>query len=290
MEWFYLAFISAILSAIAAVLQKKVLFTFDALDFSFLLAICNAILVLIFINSINFDSITSLALIILYFKTFLGALAFWFIMLAIKNMEISGALPLMVLTPALVAIFSFIFIGERIEGLEILGMCLLLIGTYILEIKKGDNLLNPFIIFFRSNYHHYIVYAILLFTVSSILDKVLLKEYKLLPLAFVFFQQIFLAANFSLIILFKRKSILKIIKSVNQTSLILIILVSIVTIGYRYTHIEAIKIAPVALVLSIKRTSVFFASIIGGKIFSETLLIKKGIAIIIMLIGAYFLT
>ncbi|MCW8848967.1 MAG: EamA family transporter [Melioribacteraceae bacterium] len=290
MEWFYLAFISAILSAIAAVLQKKVLFTFDALEFSFLLALCNAILVLFFINSINFDNISSAALLILYFKTFLGALAFWFVMLAIKNMEISGALPLMVLTPGLVAIFSFLFIGESIVGLEILGMCLLLIGTYILEIKKGDNLLNPIKIFYRSDYHHYIVYAILLFTISSILDKVLLKAYQLPPVSFVFFQQLFLAINFTIILLIKRKNIFKILKSVNRNSLIWIVLISIVTIGYRYTQIEAIKIAPVALVLSIKRTSVFFASIIGGKIFSETLLLKKAIAIIVMLFGAYFLT
>ncbi len=67
-------------------------------------------------------------------------------------------------------------------------------------------------------------------------------------------------------------------------------MISVITIGYRYTQIEAVKIAPVALVLSIKRTSVFFASIFGGKIFSESYLLKKGIAIIIMLIGAYLLT
>ena len=43
-------------------------------------------------------------------------------------------------------------------------------------------------------------------------------------------------------------------------------------------------------VLSIERTSVFFASIFGGKIFSEHYFLKKGIAIIIMLVGAYLVT
>ncbi|MFZ1290092.1 MAG: hypothetical protein WAR79_08375, partial [Melioribacteraceae bacterium] len=60
--------------------------------------------------------------------------------------------------------------------------------------------------------------------------------------------------------------------------------------GYRYTQIEAIKLASVALVLTVKRTSVFFASIIGGKIFKEKYLVKKGIGIILILIGAYILS
>ena len=289
MEWFYLAFISAILSAIAAILQKKVLFKFEALEFSFILSICNSIIVLIFVNSINFSDTNLIGVAILYFKTFLGAFAFWFVMLAIKNMEISGALPLMVLTPGLVAILSFFFIGETIENIEIIGMVLLLAGTYILEIKKGDSLLKPMKVFFHSNYHHYILYALILFSISSILDKVLLKDFKLEPITFVFFQQIFLTINFAFILLYKRYNLLKVLGNVNSNSIKWIVLISIATIGYRYTQIEAIKIAPVALVLSIKRTSVFFASVIGGKIFKETLLIKKGIAILIMLIGAYFL-
>lgn len=290
MDWFYLAFASAILSAVAAILQKKVLFNLDALEFSFILSIFNSILVLVLISNVNFHSLNVTGLLILYFKTILGAAAFWFVMLAIKNMEISGALPLMTLTPGLIAIFSYLFIGESIEQLEILGMGLLLIGTYILEIKKGKSTFNPIKIFFRSEYHHYIIYAILLFTVSSILDKVILKEYKLQPITFVFFQQIFLTTNFLLFLLFQKKNILLVLTKINSTNFKWIILISIATIGYRYTQIEAIKIAPVALVISIKRTSVFFASVIGGKIFSEKMLFKKGIAIIILLVGAYFLT
>jgi uncharacterized membrane protein len=290
MEWFYLAFISAILSAVAAILQKKVLFDFDALEFSFVLSICNALLVLFFINTIDFELINLTGLVILYLKTFLGALAFWCVMLAIKNMEISGALPLMVLTPGLVALLSFFILDESIAYIELVGMLLLLFGVYVLEVKKGDKLISPFKTFIKSNYHHYIIYAILLFAFSSIIDKVVLKNYKLTPLTFVVFQQIFLFINFSIILLYKKKNIVSIVKSVKPNTLVWIVLISIVTIGYRYSQIEAIKIAPVALVLSIKRTSVFFASILGGKIFSEKYLFKKGIAIVVMLIGAYLIT
>ncbi|MCB0753408.1 MAG: EamA family transporter [Ignavibacteriae bacterium] len=289
MEWFYIAFASAILSAIAAVLQKKVLFNLDALEFSFILSIFNLLLALILLPQLNYSQITATALIILYLKTILGAFAFLNVMLAIKNLEISGALPLMVLTPGIVAVLSLFFLGESITNLEIYGMILLLIGTYVLEIKKHDKLLDPIKTFFNSKYHKYIFYALILFSVSSVIDKLIVKDYKLTPFNFVVFQQIFLGINFTVLILLRAKNPFQLMQKVSKDNLIWILLIAFLTFGYRYAQIEAVKIAPVALVLSIKRTSVLFASIFGGKLFSESQLLKKGIAIGLMLIGAYLL-
>ena len=129
----------------------------------------------------------------------------------------------------------------------------------------------------------------MLFTLSSIVDKLLLRDYKLPPYEFIGFQHLFLALNFFLFILLAKKSPTKIFAKVNKELFRWIFLISIFTIGYRYTQIEAVKIAPVALVLTIKRTSVFFAVVFGGKLFSEQSLIKKTIATIIMLMGAYLI-
>ncbi|MCB9260261.1 MAG: DMT family transporter [Ignavibacteriales bacterium] len=290
MDWYLLAFISAILSALAAVLQKKILFNFDALEFSFVLSIFNAVLVLAFLPQIDFITLNLVGLIILFGKTILGALAFWYLMLAIKNMEISGALPLMVLTPGFVAIASFIFLGETLYYIEIVGIVLLMIGTYILEVKKGDKLTSPLKVFLYSKYHKYIIWALIFLTLTSVVDKLIIRQFILKPITFVFFQQWFLVINFTIILLIKRKSITAAIKLVNKSSLVWILIISVATIGYRYTQIEAVKIAPVALVLAVKRTSVFFASLIGGKLFAESNLIRKGIAILILLFGAYLLS
>jgi len=137
MDWYLIAFISAILSALAAISQKKILFDMEALDFSLLLSLFNAALALLLIPSIAFSEISTLSLVILYGKTILGAIAFWFVMLAIKNLEISGALPLMILTPALVALSAFIILGETISAAEITGLGLLLIGIYVLETSSS---------------------------------------------------------------------------------------------------------------------------------------------------------
>jgi drug/metabolite transporter (DMT)-like permease len=289
MDWYTLAFLSAIFSAVAAISQKKILFTIDALEFSFILSLFNALLALLFLINFDLDSTSFLSLLILYGKTILGALAFYCVMLALKNMEISGALPLMVLTPGIVAIFAFFILGESLNSFEIVGLILLLVGTYILEVRKSKSFFQPFQIFINSKYHHYIIYAILLFTLSSVIDKLLLRDYKLPPYEFIGFQHLFLAVNFLFFVLITKNNPIKILSKVNSKLFGWIFIISFFTIGYRYTQIEAVKIASVALVLTIKRTSVFFAVVFGGKLFSEHSLLKKTIATIIMLVGAYLI-
>lgn len=289
MEWVVIAFASALFSAVATILEKKNLFTLDALQFSFVLALLNMVFSIPFLIDIDFSAISLISLFILYLKTILGALAFLCVMLAIKNMAISGSLPLLVLTPGLVAFFAFVFIDESLNTFEIIGMVLLLVGTYALEAKPGYDILHPFKVFYKSKFHHYIIFALLLFTITSILDKVLLKNYHLPTYAFIGFQQIFLAFNFLIIVLIAKKNPIKLINSINKNIWKWIILTSILTVGYRYAHIEAVKLASVALVLSIKRTSVFFAAIGGGKIFNEQNLLKKAFATAIMIAGAIFI-
>ena len=283
MDWYLIAFISALLSALAAIGQKKLLFDMEALDFSLILSIINALIALILIPIIQFNEISTLSLLILYFKTIIGALAFLFVMLAIKNLEISGALPLMILTPA------FFILGENLSALEIVGLGTLLMGIYILETSTTSSMLESLKVFRTSRYKRYLVGAILLFTISTLIDKFLLKNHQLAPISFLFFQQIFLAINFVIIYLLSKGKVSSLTKSVSIKMVLSVLLISLFTIGYRYTQLEAMKIAPVALVLSIKRTSIFFAAIIGGRIFSERALLRRGIATLFLLIGVYLI-
>ncbi len=290
MNWFFIALISALFSAAAAIAQKKVLFKLDALDFSFLLAIINLIFCLPFFLNTEFGEIAFQSLLILYIKNILGAVAFLYVMLSIKNLEISRALPLLALTPGIVAIFAFISIDETLTIIEISGIVLLLIGTYLLESKSSQSLIEPFKVFIKSKKHHYVLIALILLSVTSILDRVLLGEQKLTPSAFMGFQHLFLAFNFLLIFLFAKRNAGKLITSINKEFWLWIIFISFLTVIYRYTQVEAVKIAPVALVLAVKRISVFFAAIIGGKIFNEKRLLIKAAATAIIITGAILIS
>lgn len=285
MTWFIIALISAVLSATASIFEKNILFRLAALEFSFMAAVLTLLFSIPFFFVIDYASLQFDSLVILYIKSILGALSFWCVMLALKNMELSGALPLLVLTPGIVAIFAFLFLGEALSNFEIIGMILLLVGTYILE-RRGKDFLEPFKVFIKSKNHHYIVFALLLFTVTSIADKWLLRDFRLEPNAFIPFQHLFLAINFLIIVLVTESSLLNKIRTHSSDIWLFVIAVSIFTVGYRWSQIEAVKMAPVALVLTVKRSSVFFATIIGGKIFNEHHLLRKAIATLIMIGGA----
>ena len=286
MLWFFFAFSSAMLSAAAAVTQKKILFRLGALEFSAQLAQLTLLLTLPLFFFLDYSAISSAALLILFFKTILGAVAFLCVMQAIKTHELSGALPLMVLTPGLVAIAAFAALGEALSGIELWGMLLLLAGTYLLELKPGVSLLYPITVFATSRKHYPIVAALLLFTVTAVLDRYLLTDLQLRPLPMLAFQNLFLAFHLTIIAMIAGKTMFPLLRSDAGSVWKLVLLVALCTLGYRFAQIEAVSMAPVALVLSVKRLSVFMAAMLGGKLFRESRLPRKAMAILLLLAGA----
>ena len=285
MTWFYIALLSSFLSAFSTIGEKKVLLNIGALKFSFLLSITNLLFSLPFFFTIDYSAINGYNISILFIKSVLGVAAFLCVMTSIKNLELSKALPLLALTPGFVAVFAFLFLGEELRSTEIIGLLLLVVGTYILESKKLKEVLSPFSVFVKSRYHHYVVFALLLFTASSILDKVLLVKLNFTPTSLIAFQHFFFAFLFLAVFIFFRDKNEPGLLNVRKNDLILIVVISILTIGYRYTQIVAVSMASVALTLAVKRTSVFWATIIGGKIFKETNLLKKTISVLLIVIG-----
>ncbi len=286
MTWFFIALTSAFLSAFAAITQKKVLFNLGALEFSFLLSLVNLLFSIPFFFFIDYATINTFNLSILFIKSIIGVGAFFCVMLSLKNLEISNALPLLALTPGFVAIFAFILLGESLKMIEVLGLLFLIAGTFILESKNFKELFFPFSIFLKSKYHRFIILALLLFTASSILDKLLLIKLNLSPISLTAFQHIYFAILFSILYIFFRSKEVAAPVSMKKNNLGWIALISILTIGYRYTQIVAVSLASVALVLAIKRTSVFWATVIGGKLFNDKDLLKRSLAAILIVIGA----
>jgi len=236
-----LALISAFFSATASILEKKALFKEGAVGFSALFAVFNLFLAIPFFFFIDFSSLTTSGLAVLFFKSILGAIAFLCIMYGIKHLELSSALPLLVLTPGLVAIVAFITLCEALTGLQILGIVLLLIGTYVLQLQSRQGLFEPWLNFFKTKGYHYILVALILFTTTSVLDKAILKNFKVPVNAFMGFQHLFLAVIFLLIVLSLNKSTE--FKHAFRRSWNLILMVSVVTIIYRYTQLSAVKVA-----------------------------------------------
>ena len=297
MDWFWLAFISAVFSAVSAVYEKKALFSSDPLNFTFLISLITLLFSLPFFGMVQYGNIFSESMLVLLLKTLLNAAAFLFVMYSIKNLEISEALPLLALTPGFVAILGAILINDYLTVLEWSGIFLMLTGTVILESQKHVNrsekpggllrdYLKIFSSLFRFSKYTYVIIALVLFTITSLLDRILLTDLKLSPYTFMAFQQLFFAVIFTIVVLIRQKGVIRPVLAIPKEMVYLLIIVSVSTVIYRFTQLEATKLAPVALVLSVKRLSVLMAVVFGGKLFREHELVRRVIAVIIILAGA----
>jgi drug/metabolite transporter (DMT)-like permease len=286
MEWYVLALISAVFSAFAAILEKKILFRQEPISFTFILSIFNFILASLFLSSFDISSIALAPLLVLLLKSVLNAIAFLMVMYAIKNLELSECLPLLVLTPGFIAIFGFIFLGEVLTIAQISGLILLILGIYVLGLEDKQKIFSPFRKLIKVKAYRFIFVALALFTTTSLLDRFILVKQKLVPEAFMFYQHLFFALIFLIIFLFTKDKLANLRKNI-KLSWSPIISLAVITIIYRYAEILAVKAAPAtALAIVLKRLSVLFAVIIGGRLFNEKNLLRKAIATMILIAGA----
>jgi drug/metabolite transporter (DMT)-like permease len=275
MTWLSLAFVSALLSAAAAVTQKRILFKIDALTFSFLLS---AVIMLLSFGAFFVADVTAVSgtmLLILLIKGIINALAFVLVMMMLERADISGTLPLLALTPGVTAVLAFFAIGETISSIEIFGLALMIAGVLLLE-RKPTGLGN-----LKAQW--YIWTALLLFAISAVLDKLLVTGLKTPPIVVLFYQHIVFLFVYAIMFYFKKNSIRRIFTKEYMPAILLICAVALLTLGYRFTQLDAVKTGNVAMVLAVKRTSVFYASLVGGRMFKEKHLAVRlaGAAIII---------
>lgn len=133
MEWFIFALGSAIFSALSAVLVKKTLFKEHATEFSATFAIIVIILSFILFPWVKFNLSPYLFLLI-FISASLAALGFLLTMKCMRHMDISEVSPIRNFEPAFLAIFALILLGERLTSIQFLGIGVLILGSYFLEL------------------------------------------------------------------------------------------------------------------------------------------------------------
>lgn len=287
MNWLIFAFIAAILTAASAITQKRVLLKEHAMEFSATLAIMTMVISAPLFLIIDYARLEFFPMMILFFGSILGAFAFLLIAKSLRHMDVSSASPLLVIGPVFVAFFAFIFLGEKITLMQVGGIFLLVVGSYVLELKRHHNLLEPFRIFKKSKYIHYILFALVLYGLTATIDRTLLGYMGVQPEAYIAFAHIFVAFHFFWMITIFHDG-WKGIKNGFRSAGGWLLLVALFTVGYRLAQSIAVSTAKVALVASIKRTAVLFAVIVGGELFHEKNIFRKAVASVIM-IGGIFL-
>lgn len=252
------------------------------------ISILDFLIILFFVGKVNFD-LELAVFIYIYIVSLCSTFASWYIAKALRHLEISTAIPLLGLGPALVAIISWIFLKESLTNKSIFGILLIIAGSYIIETDhKISDLKEPFRKIIKSRYIHYIFLALLLLAVSVTLDRYILsnKAANIDIITYLFFILLFSMLNFLILVNIFYKGFPGIMESLKM-NFKWFLLTSMLGITGTLFFYKAVSIQLISLVYPILKINALFSTIIGGELFHEHKLFLKSIALIIMLIGGY---
>lgn len=288
MSWILLAFTAAILEGLASVYEKKTLFKEHAMQFSAVLAIFTALITLPVLLKPDFSHIGPLPAALIVAGSILASLGFLFATKGVRHTEISVSSPLFMLSPGITALLAFLLLGESLKPLQIFGILLLVAGGYVLEMKRGQSIRSNLKEITGAKYIHYIFIALLIFGTTAIFDRLVLGYYRLDPKTYLALIQICIAINFIIMMQIFHGGLKDIWSGIRSYGLSVLV-IALMAVAYRFAQSTATSMAYVGLVISIKRTSSFFSTLIGGEMFKEENLGQKAAACLVMLLGLIML-
>ena len=282
--WYVFALISAFLSAASLIFRKEGLLKVHAMEFAtsrtFVCALCSLVLLPFVITKYSLAEIG-----MIYLVALLATAGISYASKSIKHLEISIAVPLLNLMPAFLVLWSFLFLSESLNLYHLLGIGLLIFGTYVIEMNgKIHHFLRPFKEMWKSKYFHYILFAVVFFSFSALLDRIVLLKYST-PLRFLALVWIFIAINFLVMHSLRYDGWKGVIHSFKKTKF-LVVLAGVFAFLSALFYYQAATVAFIALVVPIKRVSTLITTIVGGEMFHDHHLLHKIIACLVMVVGA----
>ncbi|MDO8563602.1 MAG: DMT family transporter [Nanoarchaeota archaeon] len=283
-QWVIFILIATVFTAFESLISKKILSKEHAMEFTavfglFFLFVCSPLFFFIDYSTINFKMIS-----LVFLATFFSVMGAIFMHKSMRHTDVGTVMSLWVLGPGFVALSAFIFLGEKLSYVQMSGIGLLIIGAYVLESKNHQKIFDPFRMLFKKKYLRYVLISLAIFAFSATIDRHVLSSLNMQVEAFIAFSALFYAFfGFTALNLFHNgfKGMKNGIKNVGWLVLI-IALFSLLTSFYQA---KAISLAPVGLVLTVKRLATLIVIIIGGEMFHENNILKKCISAIIMIAG-----
>lgn len=292
MPWYLFGFSAAMFAATAAVIEKWLLARMNVWQMSAWFSLITALLVIPILLTFK-GSLSSLSGVlwgIILLKAILEAVQFVAVMTGIQRLGISTTIPLMALSPGFVALGGTFLIGDALIPMQWGGLLLMVAGMYMIQLEGDSVWWRPLVRLFVDRNQWVILLALAASVAVALMDKSILSSYKIPPQIFITVQQWYLAGLFLLLLAIRKTYRTEEPILWNRNLILGLIALAAVTVGYRYLQMRGVMLAPVALVLAVRRTSVVMASLVGGSLFHEKGFIRRSIAAAILAVGAILLS
>ncbi len=284
--WIFPALGASISDAVHNLYIKKQTLRLDALSVSWIRSLWIAILLspLIFFFP---ASPAPLFWGILFVRTTLDTVATVLYVNSIKQSDLSVALPLIALSPLFIVIIDFFITGATPSLAGFFGILLIVAGTYIIHIEKGDkNLFAPFINIYKDKGSRMMLGVSIIWSITSTIHTIAIKQSNpyfyagVSGIAIIFFLTVFMFFKGG----FKSQDF------ESSSAIPKNIVPGVLGATAQLFQFIAQSFAPAAYVIAIKRTSILFSSLLGGFVLKEniknrifpTLLVLLGIFLIIL--------
>ncbi len=199
---------------------------------------------------------------------------------AISRYDMSLVIPFLSLTPMLLLLSGYIFLGEKVSLFGIAGVSLIVAGIYLMNINDlREGLLSPFRNILKNRGAVYVIIVALIYTVTSTIGKRIVTLVG--PSFMSFWYLASLTAVLFIFITIKREPIIPALRSNFLLNLAIGTFVGLAA----YTLFSAYQMIPVSYAIALKRTSILFAVLWGRLFFREADFSKRIFGSVIVLAG-----
>ena len=205
-------------------------------------------------------------------------------MRAIKVSPLSLTVPFLAFTPAFVILTGYLFLGEVLTWRGILGIALVVAGSYVLNLSRArEQWLAPITAVFREQGSWLMLLTSFIFSFTATIGKV----------AILHSSPPFFGVTYFLCLLVLMLLIAPAVPGVRAGNLFLrplpAAMVGLATAVVVFSHTLAISLVEAAYMLSVKRTSLLFGVVLGGLVFRETRIRERLLGASIMLTGVFLI-
>ena len=285
MPWFIYALIGAISQALFYFFDKRLLKKFGVFSLAAIIKIAPGIILIIISLSRGIPSLGPNLSFAIVMTAGLNVFAAILLFKALKQEDLSLAVPIISFTPLFLIATSWIILGEVPSDKGIIGIIFIVIGSYVLNIKGSlKNIFSPIKSILSNKAVLFMLGVAFLYSISSNFDKmVVLNSDTTFGHSLVYFLS---GAILLITALAKKDKFIGPMKNGWKLLLGAMIFSALITIAMN----NAYELTIVPYAISVKRTSVIFAALFGFFFLKEKNILPRLLGTVIMVIGVIIIT
>lgn len=283
--WIALALISALSQAGRIAVGKKLTNNISALETSWLMSVFSIPFLLLLIGKLQplpfHDPKFIIATIIATCGFAIGNIL---LTRASEISPISLTAPFLTLTPLPMILIEFIVMGTLPTKYGVLGVLLIIIGSYVLNISENkQGVLGPIKAIGKERGSLLTIYTAMIFSIGGVLDKYAIELSD--PYSYLALWTIVGATLNTLILIITRKKLNILNSQEIKNNFPTILFIGFLIFITSASNFIAYPMSFASYILAIKRTSVLFSVILGWTFFKEIKIKERLIGTTIMVIG-----